>query len=254
MHSIYSTIFNNCFMQDILFPDDFSSLNYTICYRCTGGSKNVYDLLNIFGNQTVICQFCKMNRKHLLNQANMQTLRDAGFPSTIRNGQDYERFAFRLFLNPIPEVGRQITQFRWTHFRNKYVIGVQVRCGGQLADRPEDYVGFDNKTLPGLVVKLKEIAEMQQTNGLPILFFITSDSSYAYEYLAKEIQPFYNVIQSTTYKRGHTTIASVTTEVLRRSVMDVFLLAECDYLVISKRRSFGVLGCVMSKFHQCLVV
>ena len=157
-------------------------------------------------------------------------------------------------LNPIPEVGMQITQFRRTYFRNKYVIGVQVRCGGQLADKPEKYVGFDNKTLPELVVKLKEIAETKQMNGLPILFFITSDSTYAYEFLAKQIRPFYDVIQTTTYRRGHTTFGGVTTEILKRSVMDVFLLAECDYLIVSKRRSFGLLGCAMSKSHQCLIV
>lgn len=195
-----------------------------------------------------------MNKAYLFNQTSLQTFREVGFPSTITNEWDYERYAYRLFLNPIPEVGVQITQFRWMHFRNKYVIGVQVRCGGQLADKPEPYIGFDNNTLPGLAVQLKEITKTQQTNGLPILFFITSDSTYAYEYLAKEIKPSYDVIQSTTYKRGHTTIRSVTTEVLRRSVMDVFLLAECDYLIISKRRSFGFLGCAMSKSRQCLVV
>lgn len=187
---------------------------------------------------------------------------------------------FRLFFNPVESLCNSINAFS-ASLENEHRVGFQVRMGGTLAFTQEkkaflkedDIVGFflqldkvkeairkktkrkkqhDHRithpsSLNGISTK-EDMIYMNHTNHTKTSYslFVSTDSYQALERIQKELG---EVVQAAPFfHRGHSSINHLSrsrvpsSEVLKGTFFDLFILKDCNILISTFGSSFGNLA------------
>lgn len=144
-----------------------------------------------------------------------------------------------MTLNPPEKSIKSILKERRELFRDKFVVGVHIRTGGVLSDCPEkrEFVNVDY--LPEITSKVSTflLNEVSQYENLAV--YISTDSKIVEDYISKTLGKNYTVVFPYIGTRGHSTIRVTSPEIVRRSVIDLYLFAQCNTIVIGKGSNFG---------------
>ena len=111
-------------------------------------------------------------------------------------------------------------------------------------------MSFINETalqeIPQLI--LDTIVKFQFSGTLNGIY-LSSDSQIAEDLVNRTIGVYYPILTTNLFKRGHTTGKPVDT-IVKRSMVDVFMLAECDGLLTTKGSGFGALSSTLTATHK----
>lgn len=114
-------------------------------------------------------------------------------------------------------------------------IGVHVRCGGVLANTPEGATLVSLPILKRIPNMIVEIAKKIPPEGVYV--FLSTDSNIAFNYLNHTVP--YTVKQSSLYQIGHAEF-DPNDSIVKRSLIDIFLMAESPYLIITSGSGFSM--------------
>ena len=206
----------------------------------------------MLGNQNVLCDWCDVSLRSVFNKTTFNTLHKIGFPSSVSSPKTYQKLVFRILLNPISDIIYDVLAFRRKHFEGKVVIGIQIRCGGTLADTNEITHILDNNQLKRIPARIMERLSYYKVDPTSSVLFISTDSTKAFKYIQSQLGNHnYIVLEYSMYERGHTTAAKLSEDHLKRALVDLYLLAESD-IILRSHSSFGLLACIISRNQACV--
>ena len=242
---------HNCFSNDIIRKYELQQMKYYRCKRCTFTQKRTIDLYHVLGNQNVLCDWCDTSQRSIFNSTTYNTLHKIGFPSNVKDPKTYQKLIFRILLNPTSDIIYDVLAFRRKYFEGKVVIGIQIRCGGSLADSNEVSQMVNNNQLKRIPARIIERLSYYNTDPVTSVLFISTDSTKAFKYIQLHLEKQnYTVLESSMYERGHTTASKLSENHLKRALVDLYLLAESD-IILRSHSSFGLLACIISRKRAC---
>ena len=162
---------------------------------------------------------------------------------------DYDKVILRLLLNPSIDLRHLILQERRRFFAQRPVLGVQIRTAGRLADKKE-IISFINETalqeIPQLI--LDTIVKFQFSGTMKGIY-LSSDSQIAEELIHRTIGVHYPILTTNLFKRYHT-MYNQEDSIVKRAIIDVFMLAACDGLLTTRGSGFGSLSSSLTATHK----
>ena len=200
----------------------------------------------------MLCDWCDLTLRSISNKTTFKTLHKAGFPSEVNDMKTYQKLVFRILLNPISDIIYDVLAFRRKYFEGKVVIGIQIRCGGTLADSHESTRILDNNQLKRIPERIMERLSYYKVDPASSVLFISTDSTKAFQHIQSQLgKQNFTVLESSMYERGHTTAAKLSEDHLKRALVDLYLLAESD-IILRSHSSFGLLACIISRNQACI--
>ena len=221
----------------------------TICRRISPGLDSIAEVL---GQHNVVTIDCRISDKIIGSNSNIHTLQQNGIISYFESYKDYTRYMYRILLNPSIELQRVIHHNKRVLFTRKYVIGVQIRMGGCLADfheRSQMMTMSQLRALPHTIVTMMRNWNYNSNNTV---IYLSTDSSYAERYIRQKLGPEYEIGVSKTFKRSHSRSLG-NDEPVKNALVDLYLLADSDVLIICKNSAFGRAALSMTRARRTLV-
>ena len=158
-----------------------------------------------------------------------------------QNIHDIHYILYRLLLNPNAELCALINQYI-SSLSSSFVIGIQLRVGGKMRNRM-DHIFKDSNAVNQTINSLKErINALSEERNVTV--FVSTDSDSTLALLQKSLFPI-PVIYVKEYVIAHS--ASIHAHynytewigATKRAIVDMMILKECDYLVVTSYSSFG---------------
>ena len=159
---------------------------------------------------------------------------------------------YRILLNPSIELQRVIHHNKRVLFTRKYVIGVQIRMGGCLADFHEVsqmMTMSQLRALPNTIVTMMQKWNYDSNNTV---IYLSTDSSYAERYIRQKLGPEYEIGVSKTFKRSHSRSLG-NDEPVKNALVDLYLLADTDGLIVCEGSGFGRVALSITRAQHTLV-
>ena len=182
---------------------------------------------------------------------NLWMLRNLGILEKTEGWRSYQRKLFRLLLNPFPDMVKTIVVAKHSLFHEQSVLGVQVRCAGLLSDNAEYAVKLDKEDLK-MVPKMVRLASYPLRNKKMVVL-LSTDSKVAEEKLKASLQSFH-VVTVKSFKRGHTTKHKASDDTIRRALLDLYLLAQSQALLVTQTSGFGEVAFYLSDVQRMNVI
>ena len=101
---------------------------------------------------------------------------------------------------------------------------------------------IDNKTLETVPHRIDALRRRFTEKPKDVVVFVSSDSDEAIAYLKRHLHPDYRIVTSTQYTRGRTTSARAAADKVKGALLDVFVLADCDALLTTRRSGFSLIA------------
>lgn len=201
----------------------------------------------LLGNTNTVMIDCRMDELIIFTDQFLHTLQHAGIITHSQSFRDYRKLLFRTLLNPSADIQHYIRLFKEQHYRNRTVLGIQIRMGGCNADRQEQMQMMSTKTLTTFPPMIRKLLK---TMKRPVVYLAT-DSSFAERYLRKALKGYSIITQSEIFPRNHTSTA-VTIDSIKGALVDLILLADSDYLIINKGSGFGYVAQQMTRAKKII--
>lgn len=217
------------------------------CYKVRPGN----DTLASFMNSSVVLTDCRVSVAVINTVENRRLLQERKVLRANETYVDLQRLLYRLLLNPTPELQAVIRAFKATHFTKPNVFAIQVRTGGYLADYPElmEMMSLaELERLPSVIVNA--MASWNYNAGNTVLF-LSTDSSYVEWYFQKELGSLYTVVTTSSFHRSHTK-GIPNAAAVQRALLDLFLLADSDALLVCRRSGFGMVALSMGRAKRVI--
>ena len=170
--------------------------------------------------------------KHSLN---LNKLNHYNLTGKQLSWDDYRRVFYRLMSNPTPAMINVILEKRNELGPLENVVAVHLRCGGYLADTKENSMFFTRKRLTQIPAQINSMIKRRKT--IPVMYF-TTDSTFAENYIRSKYRKM-KVYSLASYQRGHSTSKSVSEDIVKRTIFDLYLAAQAKHLVYTDRSSFS---------------
>ena len=218
--------------------------------RCEGTgacfliSNDTVDIENSL-NEDSVMRDARLDPHFIYNEHNRRLLVESGIMTANETWEEYRRMIFRTLLRPSKEVRNAIRERNSVVHQRLFSIGVHIRTGGLLANDCESTSTIDNKTLETVPNSIDALRERLTDNPKDVVVFVSSDSDRAIAYLKKHLHPGYRIVASSKYARGHTG-SRISTNKVEGSLLDVFVLADCDALLTTKGSGFSMIASEMS--------
>lgn len=199
-------------------------------------------------NRNVILYDNRFYGGGLKNIYNLRKLNKFNIIGRRMTWDEYKRVLYRLIANPTSEVMNAILNKRVELEPISNLLGIHLRCGGELADTKEVATVISWKQLETIP---KQIESVASEIGKNITIYLSTDSSKAEEFIRNSL-PDYTIITLTSYHRGHTTLKTVSDDSLKRAIIDLFLLSQTRQCMITQNSGFSetavVLGAIPHKY------
>ena len=218
-----------------LLNSKYNVFNMTICRRISPGLDSIAEVL---GQHNVVTIDCRISDKIIGSNSNIHTLQQNGIISYFESYKDYTRYMYRILLNPSIELQRVIHHNKRVLFTRKYVIGVQIRMGGCLADFHEVSQMMTMSQLRALPHTIVTMMRNWNYNSNNTVIYLSTDSSYAERYIRQKLGPEYEIGVSKTFKRSHSRSLG-NDEPVKNALVDLYLLADTDGLIVCEGSGFG---------------
>ena len=195
---------------------------------------------------------CRISDRILGSNSSLLTLQQNGIISHSDSYKDYKRYMYRILLNPSIELQNVIHNNKRLLFTRKYVVGVQVRMGGCLADFHEiaQMMTMDElRAYPNTIVTMMRKWNYDSNNTV---IYLSTDSTYAERYIRQKLGSNYEIGVSKTFKRSHSQKLG-NDEPVKNALVDLYLLADSDALIVCKDSAFGRAVMSMTRAQRTLV-
>ena len=158
---------------------------------------------------------------------------------------DYNHILFRLMVNPSKSFRKIILDESTRMFQKRPVLGVQIRAAGLLADAKESVSFIYEEALekvPSIILDTIRQFNFDKTiQGI----YLSTDSKIVENFLQEILGTDFPILKTDMYKRGHST-GSPKEDVVKRALLDVYMLAECDGLLTTQGSGFGGIAQALS--------
>lgn len=146
-------------------------------------------------------------------------------------------FAYRVLFANTDSINSQIDLWR-PQFK-KHRIGVQLRFGGAIANSQEQMIYLDRNDVISFANGVKDYCNRSHISMNNVTIHVSTDSNYGWEammeYFPDQVfSPHHHII-------GHSSLVFGTLrgDVYRSAIIDIALLRECEYLILTDGSSFG---------------
>ena len=208
--------------------------------------------VSVMRHQNAVVTDCFLSDEKVGTKSNMLALQQNGIISPSDSYKDYRRYVYRILLNPSTELQNVIQNNKRLLFTRKYVLGVQVRMGGCLADFHEIaqmMTMAQLRALPNTIVTMMQKWNYDSNNTV---IYLSTDSSYAERYIRQKLGPKYEIGVAKTFKRSHSRNLG-NDEPVKNALVDLYLLADTDALIVCKDSGFGLAALFMTRARYFLV-
>ena len=188
----------------------------------------------------ILTMFSSKNDARLMRLGLLPS-RNTGFNITVRK-RELHTVLLRLLFNPAPELCQLINSYT-EQFANAFVIGLQLRMGGKLVNA-KDTVFLTKMRMVKLVEEVKAMIKKRNSTQ-PVIVFVSTDSLKVRQYVVKEFAPPVRVMYVKEFSIGHTAlqfkkrISVPWDDIMKQAIMDMMVLKDCDYLVVTAKSSYG---------------
>ena len=229
------------------------STGYKILRRnaCSRVYRKTSSITSVLGSRNVIIRDCRMADKFFNSNSHLLTLQKNEIISFEQSFSDYTQMAYRILLNPSKQLQSVILQNKKLLFTRKYVIGVQIRTGGCLADYQEKTEMMTLSQLQSLPNTIVVSIVKWNYNPSNTVIYLSTDSSYAEKYIRDKLGSDYMIVVSKGFKRSHSRMAR--DESVQSALVDLYLLADTDALIICKGSGFGRVALAITRARHSLV-
>ena len=159
-------------------------------------------------------------------------------------GMNIRSIWLRLLFNPTPSLCSIINR-HLAILHQRYMIGIQLRVGGDKANYAEKEM-LDWKGVQKAIQLVKSHMAKKSLRSEDVYLFVSTDSDYVARYIRKLFKSCHCVYSANEYMIGHSAFGSTKQysrerwrEATKRAIIDLMILKDCDYLVITKKSSFG---------------
>lgn len=211
--------------------------------------KRDFRCFNIRNNPTslkrrdALFQDIRFYNKEVETTWELRMLRTVGIASTKDSWLSLKRKILRVVLNPSDELTQVILQERERIGPAEYQLGVHIRCAGRLSDEKEGVRMVTLEQIPQfqfLTNKLIHSGVFERKGYV----FLTTDSTDAEKHFKKGMHE--KVVTYTGFKRGHSSYKRATDLTFKRSLVDLYLLAESKLLLLTSKSGYSYVAKVMS--------
>ena len=209
-------------------------------------------ITSVFGSEDVVTVDCHISDGILGSKSSVLTLQQNGIISPSDSYKDYRRYVHRILFNPSIELQNVIQNNKRLLFTRKYVVGVQVRMGGCLADyheRSQMMTMAQLRSYPNTIVKVMRKWNYDSNNTV---IYLSTDSSYAERYIRQKLGPNYEIGVAKTFKRSHSRNLG-NDEPVKNALVDLYLLADTDGLIVCEGSGFGRVALSITRAQHTLV-
>ena len=227
-----------------------------LCNRtnpCLVETNRVVDVSNQLENEVIAFSDERPHRIHIANSTILSELKAYGILKQNDSFYDYDRVMLRLLLNPSTDLRELIFQEKHRVFSQRPILGVQIRTAGLLADHIEG-ISFINETalqqIPRLI--MDTIANFQFLSTLKGIY-LSSDSRIAEAFVNETIGMYYPIFSTNLFNRSHTR-RNPADVFVKRAIIDVFMLAECDGLLTTWGSGFGSVSSILAPTQKKSVI
>ena len=231
-----------------LLHSGYEIVNSSICNKATPKDSSITSVL---GSRNVIIRDCRLVDTIVNSNSHLLTLQKNEIISFEQSFSDYTQMAYRILLNPSKQLQSVILQNKKLLFTRKYVIGVQIRTGGCLADyqeKTEMMTLSQLQSFPNTIVRVMRAWKYNHSNTV---IYLSTDSSYAEKYIRDKLGSDYMIVVSKGFKRSHSRMAR--DESVQSALVDLYLLADTDALIICKGSGFGRVALAITRARHSLV-
>ena len=160
--------------------------------------------------------------------------------SETRMGIEVRSIWLRLLLNPCQSLCTMINNHIQV-LRERTIIGLQLRLGGQKANYVEKEM-LPVEVLSRVVSLVWRYMKARSLRLQDVYVLVSSDSDFAIRKIRKAFPT--NTYVANDFPMGHSAEAKIRKAAswelyTKRAIMDLMLLKESDYLIYSRKSSFG---------------
>lgn len=232
-----------------LLHSGYEIVNSSICNKATPKDSSITSVL---GSRNVIIRDCRLVDTIVNSNSHLLTLQKNEIISFEQSFSDYTQMAYRILLNPSKQLQSVILQNKKLLFTRKYVIGVQIRTGGCLADYQEKTEMMTLSQLQSFPNTIVVSIVKWNYNPSNTVIYLSTDSSYAEKYIRDKLGSDYMIVVSKGFKRSHSGGKS-NDESVQSALVDLYLLADTDALIICKGSGFGRVALAITRARHSLV-
>lgn len=167
-------------------------------------------------------------------------LKSIGFLEDSEGYREFERYITRLLWNPSRLLMKEIRKERRRIGSTKYQVGVHIRCAGLLADSHEGVAIVTPEILSTIPSRIERLLNRSNIPRNLAYVYLSTDSSIAYKNISESVSPV-PVKSTSLYKRGHTTDYRVNCDAVKRAFIDLFLITQSQYVLLTKNSGFSMM-------------
>ena len=167
-------------------------------------------------------------------------LEDYRMPVSDAQMNELERYITRLLWNPSRLLMKEIRKERRRIGSTKYQVGVHIRCAGLLADSHEGVAIVTPEILSTIPSRIERLLNRSNIPRNLAYVYLSTDSSIAYKNISESVSPV-PVKSTSLYKRGHTTDYRVNSDAVKRAFIDLFLITQSQYVLLTKNSGFSMM-------------
>ena len=185
--------------------------------------------------------------RYVYNDQNKEILIRNGVMREDESMSDYQRKLYQLLLRPNRRIREEISQMRSAVYQRSVSIAAHIRTGGLLANDCERVSMVDQETLETIPSRIESMRSLLTNNTKDVSVYLSSDSDKALSYLREQLNPDYLIIIASNHTRGRTTGKRVSEDKVGGALLDLFVLSDCDALLITQGSGFSLAAETLSK-------
>ena len=162
----------------------------------------------------------------------------------IAMGMSIRSIWLRLLFNPTQSLC-SIVNRHLAVLHQRTMIGIQLRVGGSKAN----YAEKEMLNWAGVEKAIQLVRDHMMKENLrseDVYLFVSTDSDYVLRYIREQFKNCRCVYSTNEYKIGHSAFGSTKLyskkrwrEATKRAIVDLMILKDSNYLVITRKSSFG---------------
>ena len=163
----------------------------------------------------------------------------------------------RILLTPNAEISHVIRKNLRQMEGFKHIVGAQLRTGGGLAITRENGKFLWITTLSKVGPLLREEIKKKGWSEEETALMLSADSGVAYMRVKSSLHEVMKVFTGVGYRAGHSSSYLAHkhhVEYLKRAILDLVLLSQSEFMVITHGSSYGTLAMRLSLHNQAFIL
>ena len=199
----------------------------------------------VYPRNTLVLSLHYFSESLLRLPSSEKTLKDMGVEETMTQDSWYHICVSNVF-EPSEKVITLIRPYL-EQMNGKYVIGMHLRMGGKAAKWVDNSKFITTKSV---MFQFATIAKLLHQHRNSVLF-LSTDSDATEKLIRKQFGKV--VLMVTDFPQSHVGKKGADEGGVIRSLMDLYLLGQCDYLFLTRASGFSRIGLAYNKKNPVVV-